>query len=128
MFKEIVNVDENIEKKLRKDKNVSWHALNDGIEMWGRRALDYLFSDAAPLPLQIELEEGGAERTNSYGKMIDRKAAELRETMEKKLFAMPTYKLTGEYLKDVQKRNAVKSIIDEQIYAELIYVKELVRE
>ncbi len=121
-------VDENIEENLRKEEVASYNAIYEGVGMWGSRALDYIYSDAAPFPLQIELEEENEKGLNRYAKMIDRKAAELREVMEKKLFALPEYKLTGDFLTDVQKRYAVQSIIDEQIYAELIYVKELVRE
>lgn len=121
-------VDENIEANLKKAETASYNAIYEGVEMWGRRALDYIYSDAAPFPLQIELEEEGEKGLNEYARMIDRKAAALRETMEQKLFAQPEYKLTGEFLKDVQKRNAVQHVIDEQIYAELIYVNELVRE
>ncbi len=121
-------VDENIEANLKKAETASHNAIYAGVEMWGRRALDYIYSDAAPFPLQIELEEGGEKRLNEYGKMIDRKAAALSETMEQKLLAQPEYKLTGEFLKDVKKRNAVQRIIEEQIYAELITVSQLVRE
>lgn len=127
MRKGTIIVDENIEKNLKKAQVASYNAIYTGVGVWGRRALDYIFSDEPLFTLQIELEEGGEEGVNTYAKMIDRKASELRETIETKLFALPEYTLTGEYLKDLQKRNAVRQIIDEQIYNELIYVNELVR-
>ena len=127
MYEEKIVVDENIEQKLKAAEATSYNAIYEGVERWGRKALEYIYSEEAPFPLQIELEEGGEERLNTYAKMIDQKAADLREIIEAKLLALPEYKMTGEFLKDVQKRNAIKKIIEEQIYEELIYVKELVR-
>ncbi len=127
MYIEKIVVDENIEQKLKAAEAASYKAIYEGVGMWGRKALAYIYSEEAPFPLQIELEEGGEQQLNTYAKMIDQKAADLRETIEAKLLALPEYKMTGEFLKDVQKRNAIKNIVEENIYAELIYVKELVR-
>lgn len=127
MYTTDIVVDEKIEEKIRRLEAESYNRINNGVGMWGRRALDYIFSDVPSFTLQIELEDGGDEAINAYGKMIDEKAHALSEAMEEKLLALPEYELTGEFLKDVQKRKAITHIIEEEIYAELIYVKELVR-
>ena len=118
-------VDENIMQTLIEEENKSRVELNKGIGMWGRRALNYIYSDDAPFPLEIELEDNNM--INEYGKLIDRKAEEMYETMRPKLASLPQYQMTGDYMSDLQKNNEIKRIIEEQIYAELIYVKELVR-
>ena len=125
MFKEIVVVDENIRETLRREETESAKQLNCGVGLWGMRALKYIFSDEPLWDMQIELEETG--RINNYGKLIDKKAAQLYETMRPKLAKLPQYKMTGDFMSDLQKNNEIKHIIEEQIYAELIYVKELVR-
>ena len=125
MFKEITVVDENIREKLRREETESAKQLNSGVGLWGMRALKYIFSDEPTWDMQIELEETG--HINAYGKLIDEKAAEIFEIMRPKLAKLPQYKMTGDYITDLQKNNEIKHIIEEQIYAELIYVKELVR-
>ena len=126
MRERIINVDENIVETLTKLTNDSIEKYNKGIGMWGNRALDYIFSDDAPFPLQIELEEE-ENGINEYGKLIERKAAEMFEVMRPKLEKLPQYRKTGDFLSDLAKNNEIKHIIEEQIYAELIYVDELVR-
>lgn len=121
-------VDENIEEVLEEERIKSYNKTYAGVGMWGRRAIDYIFSDEPLFTLQIELEEGGEEGINAYGKLIDRKAAKMREIMEEKLLEQPQYQMTGEFIKDVQKRNEINHIIEEQIYADLIYVEQLVQE
>ena len=126
MRERIINVDENIVETLRKLTDESIEKLNKGIGMWGNRALNYIFSDAASFPLQIELEER-ENGINEYGKLIDRKAAEMFEVMRPKLEKLPQFQKTGDFISDLQKNNEIKHIIEENIYAELIYVEELVR-
>ena len=125
MFKKITIVDENIWETLRREESVSAKKLNSGVGLWGMRALKYIFSDEPTWDMQIELEETG--RINAYGKLIDKKAAEMFEIMRPELAKLPQYKMTGDYIIDLQRNNEIKRIIEEQIYAELIYVKELVR-
>lgn len=125
---ESIVVDENIEAKLEQEEIESHNKIYDGVGMWGSRALDYIFSDVPLFTLQIELEERGDEEAmNAYAKMIDRKAQELREVMEEKLLALPEYKMTEDFLSNVQKHNEINHIIEEQIYADLIYVEQLVQ-
>lgn len=126
MKEEKIIVDENILTTLAKATNASIDKLNAGIGMWGNRALDYIYSDEAPFPLQIELEET-ENGINEYGKLIDRKAAEIYAVMRPQLASLPQYRTTGEFLKDLQKNNEINHIIEEHIYNELIYVSELVR-
>lgn len=125
MFREITVVDENIRETLRYEERESARQLNRGVGLWGMRALKYIFSDEPAWDMQIELEETG--RINEYGKLIDKKAAQLYDTMRPKLAKLPQFKMTGDYITDLQKNNEIKHIIEEQIYAELIYVKGLIK-
>ena len=110
---------------MRHEERESASQLNRGVVLWGMRALKYIFSDEPAWDMQIELEETG--RINEYGKLIDKKAAQLYDTMRPKLAKLPQFKMTGDYITDLQKNNEIKHIIEEQIYAELIYVKGLIK-
>ena len=125
MFRKITIVDENIRETLKREEKESAKQLNSGVGLWGMRALKYIFSDEPLWDMQIELEE--TKSINAYGKLIDEKATQMYETMRPKLAALPQYKMTGDFMSDLQKNNEIKRIIEEQIYAELVYVKELVR-
>lgn len=125
MFREITIVDENIKETLKREEKESAKQLNGGVGLWGMRALKYIFSDEPTWDMQIELEESG--RINAYGKLIDEKAAQMYDTMRPKLAKLPQYQMTGDFMSDLQKNNEIKRIIEEHIYAELIYVKELVK-
>lgn len=126
-YKELI-VDDNVLTNMQKIKEEEEEVLNRGIGLWGNRALDYIYTDEGTnFILRFELEARGAEGINEYGKMIDRKASELRDILEPKYLALPQYQLNKDYLHNVQVYNAVKQAIDEEIYAQLIYVEELVR-
>lgn len=125
--KELV-VDENVIMNLQRIKQEEEAILNKGIGLWGNRALDYIYADEGiRFILRFDLEARGAKGINEYGKMIDRKASELRDILEPQYYALPQYQLNEDYMHNVQVHNAVKQAIDEEIYAQLIYVDELVR-
>ena len=52
---------------------------------------------------------------------IDRAADDLYETMYEKLKKDERFRRTGNFIEDVKRENAVKSIIEEEILFELIY-------
>ena len=54
---------------------------------------------------------------------IDKQADEIYETMYAKLSEDERYKRTGDYLEDVRRINQIKSLIEEEILTELVYVK-----
>ena len=56
-----------------------------------------------------------------YLHAIDRAAEDLYETMYEKLKKDEHFRRTGNFLEDVRRENAVKSIIEEEIFSELIY-------
>ena len=56
-----------------------------------------------------------------YLHAIDRAADDLYETMYEKLKKDERFRRTGNFLEDVRRENAVKSIIEEEILSELIY-------
>lgn len=79
---------------------------------------------------KIYLEEHEPARYWALGKDlpdylhgIDRQAGEMYDTMYEKLSAKEEYKKTGDYLADVRKENEMRKIIEEEILAELVYVK-----
>lgn len=127
MRKEKIIVDENTAVKIKEEEEQSAIEMNKGIGLWGQRALNYIFSDEPTWIMQCELESNGEKAINEYGKMIDKKAAELTEVMEEKLLALPEYKTNGDYMHDLQIHNAIKHIIEEELYSQLVYVKELVQ-
>lgn len=53
---------------------------------------------------------------------VDKAAEDLYETMYEKLSKSEEYKRTGDYLTDVQRGNALKGRIEEEILNELVYV------
>ena len=56
-----------------------------------------------------------------YLHAIDRAADDFYETMYEKLQKDECFRRTGNFLEDVRRENAVKSIIEEEILSELIY-------
>ena len=54
---------------------------------------------------------------------IDRQAEDLYGTLWEKLSSDEKYKRTGDYMEDVRRMNEMKSIIDEEILNEIVYVK-----
>lgn len=74
------------------------------------------------------LEENDWVKTAALGKdlpkylhAIDRAADDLYETMYEKLKKDERFRRTGNFIEDVKRENAVKSIIEEEILSELIY-------
>lgn len=121
-------VDENVIMNLQKIRDEEAAIVNKGIGLWGNRALDYIYSDEGTrFILRFDLEARSSKGINEYGKMIDRKASELRDILEPQYYALPQYQLNEDFMHNVQVHNAVKQAIDEEIYAQLIYVDELVR-
>lgn len=126
---ETIIVDENIERNLQKRKQQSIYEINNGVGLWGLRALDYIYSDDAPsFVMRFELEGRGLEGMNEYGKMIDRLASELQERITNELLATPQYALNDDYMHNVQTYNAVRAIAEEEIWSQLIRVEELIVE
>ncbi len=62
---------------------------------------------------------------SEYLHNIDKQADEIYETMYAKLSEDERYKRTGDYLEDVRRINQMKSLIEEEILTELVYVKKL---
>ena len=74
------------------------------------------------------LEEHDWVKTAALGKdfpeylhAIDRAADDLYEIMYEKLKKDERFRRTGNFIEDVKRENAVKSIIEEEILSELIY-------
>ena len=53
---------------------------------------------------------------------IDRQAAEMYEVMYAKLSALPEYKKTGDFIRDLQIETEIKGRIEKEILNELVYV------
>ena len=53
---------------------------------------------------------------------IDRQAERMYETMYAKLSALPQYKKTGDFQKDLQTETEIKHRIEEEILNEIVYV------
>ena len=53
---------------------------------------------------------------------VDKAADEMWEVMYEKLSVDPRYKRTGNYLEDVRRENEIKSLIEEEILNEIVYV------
>ena len=53
---------------------------------------------------------------------VDKAAERLWEVMYEKLSRDPRYKRTGNYLEDVRCENEIKSLIEEEILNEIVYV------
>ena len=77
---------------------------------------------------KMYLEEHEPARAWALGKnlpeylhAIDRAADDLYETMYEKLKKDERFRRTGNFLEDVRRENAVKSIIEEEILSEFIY-------
>ena len=56
-----------------------------------------------------------------YLHAIDRAADDLYEIMYEKLKKDERFRRTGNFIEDVRRENAVKSIIEEEVLSELIY-------
>ena len=79
---------------------------------------------------KIYLEEHEPARCWALGKDlpeylhgIDRQAEDMYDTMYAKLSGLDKYKRTGDYLTDVRRENDMRRQIEEEILAELVYVK-----
>lgn len=53
---------------------------------------------------------------------VDKAADEMWDVMYEKLSCDPRYKRTGNYLEDVRRENEIKSLIEEEILNEIVYV------
>lgn len=127
-YPKAINVDERIEKIVYRRKKESIKEIYHGVGLWGRRAIKHLYFETDTLIARFALEELGLEGMNKYGKMIDRLADELQETIEKKLLATPQYALNDDYMHNVQTHNAVREIAEEEIWSQLIRVDYLIKE
>ena len=77
---------------------------------------------------KMYLEEHEPARAWALGKnlpeylhAIDRAADDLYEIMYEKLKKDERFRRTGNFIEDVRRENAVKSIIEEEVLSELIY-------
>lgn len=53
---------------------------------------------------------------------VDKAASEMWDVMYEKLSCDPRYKRTGNYLEVVRRENEIKSLIEEEILNEIVYV------
>lgn len=108
-----------MKKENEEDTAAMQAALFGGLKKYGTMAVKYVRSKDYP---DMTAFFKPFEEINAYGKSVDEQAAKVKETMEAQLSALPENALTGEYLHDLQIKNHIEQVIEEEILYSLVYV------
>ena len=122
--------DEGFEARQEKRNREYNDGCFQGVGVWGRRAIRYIYSDEPLWIMACTLDEGGAPAVNAYAKLIDKKADELWDKLDAELRTRPEYKMPADrnWQKIYNIECEIRDICESEIYKQLIYVDDLITE